>query len=62
LPYNKPPAFPPAAPAAAPPHATLASFQAVRSFLSAQKIVPAVGKSGIDAAKASVVRVICVRK
>ena len=42
--------------------ATLVSFQTIRTFLDAQEVAPATGKTGIDAAKTSVVRVICVRK
>jgi Trypsin-like peptidase domain len=51
-----------AGPAAAKPQATVVPIQTIRSFLDAQQITPAAGKTGIDAAKASVVRVICVRK
>ena len=35
---------------------------AIRMFLYAQSIAPASGSANLDAAKASVVRVICVRK
>jgi len=43
--------------------ATLAPVQVVRSFLDAQRVAnPADGASGVDAAKGSIVRVICVRK
>jgi hypothetical protein len=42
--------------------ATLIPLDAVRGFLNAQKVTPASGGGGIEAAKASVVRVICVRK
>jgi hypothetical protein len=43
--------------------ATLTPLDAVRSFLDAQKVAPASGvAAGLEAAKASVVRVICVRK
>jgi hypothetical protein len=47
---------------AAQPQATVVPLQTIRSFLDAQQVTPAAGKTGIDAAKASVVRVICVRK
>jgi hypothetical protein len=37
--------------------------ETIRTFLSAQNVAPvAVALSGIEAAKASVMRVICVRK
>jgi peptidoglycan hydrolase-like protein with peptidoglycan-binding domain len=55
----KPGAGPGPAPAA---QATLTPLDALRSFLAAQKIAPAGAVSGIEAAKGSVVRVICVRK
>jgi hypothetical protein len=43
--------------------AALTPVEAVRTFLSAQNVAPvAVAPSGIEAAKASVMRVICVRK
>jgi hypothetical protein len=43
--------------------AALTPVEAIRAFLDAQKVVSdAVGVSGPDAAKASVVRVICVRR
>jgi len=51
-----------AGPAAAQSQATVVPAQTIRSFLDAQQIALAAGKTGIDAAKASVVRVICVRK
>jgi hypothetical protein len=35
---------------------------AIRAFLSAQSIAPADGRASLDDAKASVVRVICIRK
>ena len=45
------------------PQATLASAAIIRSFLEGQKLAPvAAGRGGLDAAKASLVRVICVRK
>jgi hypothetical protein len=48
--------------ASAQSQATLIPFPAIRSFLDAQQVAPAAGTTGVDAAKASVVRVICVRK
>jgi len=43
--------------------ATLTPVEAIRNFLDAQNVPPASGgMSGVEAAKASVVRVICVRK
>ena len=43
--------------------AALTPVEAIRAFLDAQKIAPdSAGVSGPDAAKASVVRVICVRR
>ena len=47
---------------AAQPQAMVVPVQTIRAFLAAQKLAPASGRSGIDAAKASVVRVICARK
>jgi hypothetical protein len=45
------------------PQATLVSAPTIRAFLEAQKLAPAAaGRPGVDAAKASLVRVICVRK
>jgi peptidoglycan hydrolase-like protein with peptidoglycan-binding domain len=45
------------------PQATLASAAIIRNFLEGQKLAPAAAaRGGIDAAKASLVRVICVRK
>ena len=44
------------------PGATLTPAEAIRGFLSAQNVPAATGAAGIEAAKASVVRVICVRK
>jgi Trypsin-like peptidase domain/Putative peptidoglycan binding domain len=44
------------------PRATLVSADTISAFLAAQKIAPATARAGIDAAKASLVRVICVRK
>jgi peptidoglycan hydrolase-like protein with peptidoglycan-binding domain len=44
------------------PQATVVPGQTIRAFLDGEKVPPATGRGGIDAAKASVVRVICVRK
>jgi hypothetical protein len=44
------------------PQATVVPAQAIRGFLDGEKLSPAAGRPGLDAAKASVVRVICVRK
>ena len=44
------------------PPATAVPVDAIRRFLDGQHVTPATGRSGVDAAKASVVRVICVRK
>jgi hypothetical protein len=48
--------------ASAQPQATVVPPQAIRAFLDGEKIPPAAARGGVDAAKASVVRVICVRK
>jgi peptidoglycan hydrolase-like protein with peptidoglycan-binding domain len=48
--------------AGVPASATLASTETLRKFLAAQSVTPAGGSIGVDAAKAAVVRVICVRK
>ncbi len=45
-----------------PAQATLVPIQTIRNFLDAQQITPAAGRSGLDAAKSALVRVICVRK
>jgi S1-C subfamily serine protease len=46
-----------------PPQAALVPAPIIRAFLQAQKLAPvAAGRGGVDAAKASLVRVICVRK
>jgi peptidoglycan hydrolase-like protein with peptidoglycan-binding domain len=42
--------------------ATLISAETIRSFMEANYVAPASGQIGIEKAKASVVRVICVRK
>lgn len=48
------------APAA--PRATLVSAETIRSFIEANSLAPAAGQAGVEGCKASVVRVICVRK
>jgi hypothetical protein len=49
--------------AAAPPaNAGVVPVEKLRRFLDAQSVAPATGPAGIEAAKAAVVRVICVRK
>jgi hypothetical protein len=50
-----------AGPATLPPPAMLISAQTIRSFLDAHAVAPASGRCGVAEAKASVVRVICVR-
>jgi peptidoglycan hydrolase-like protein with peptidoglycan-binding domain len=44
------------------PLAAMVPAQSIRSFLDREKLPPAPGRTGVDAAKASAVRVICVRK
>ena len=44
------------------PLAIVVPAPAIRAFLERHKLAPASGRSGLDAAKASLVRVICVRK
>jgi peptidoglycan hydrolase-like protein with peptidoglycan-binding domain len=44
------------------PDATVATVNEIRKFLDAQYVTPATGNAGVDAAKNSVVRVICVRR
>jgi len=45
------------------PLATLVPARTIRTFLEAQRLTPAAaGRLGADAARASLVRVICVRK
>jgi peptidoglycan hydrolase-like protein with peptidoglycan-binding domain len=44
------------------PQASVVPAPTIRAFLDGQKLVPASGPPGVDAAKASLVRVICVRK
>jgi hypothetical protein len=49
-------------PAPLPPPATLVRAEAILAFLQAQGVSAAGGHTGVNDAKASVVRVICVRK
>jgi peptidoglycan hydrolase-like protein with peptidoglycan-binding domain len=42
--------------------ATIVAAPVIRAFLNAQKVPPATGRWGLDRAKSSLVRVICVRK
>ena len=44
------------------PQATVVPAATIRAFLDRQKLPPAAGRPGADAAKTSLVRVICVRK
>jgi peptidoglycan hydrolase-like protein with peptidoglycan-binding domain len=44
------------------PAATIVPVDVIRRFLDAQYVTPATGAAGVDAVKASVVRVICVRR
>jgi len=44
------------------PQASVVSVQAIRRFLDARYVTPATGRTGAEAAKGSVVRVICVRR
>jgi peptidoglycan hydrolase-like protein with peptidoglycan-binding domain len=44
------------------PQATVVPLQTIRAFLDAQRLAAAGGGAGVEAVKASVVRVICVRK
>ena len=44
------------------PSANVVPVETIRRFLEAQYVTPATGRSGVDAAKASVVRLICVRR
>jgi hypothetical protein len=44
------------------PPATAVPVDTIRRFLDGQYLTPATGRAGVDAAKASVVRVICVRR
>jgi hypothetical protein len=43
------------------PTASIVPVDVIRQLLDAHYVTPAPGPAGIDAAKASVVRVICVR-
>jgi len=45
-----------------PPQARLVPVEAMRNFLAAQGVTPASGRGGADAAKAALVRLICVRR
>ena len=47
---------------ATPSQASLVSAAAIRKFLEDAKVAPVSGGTSIDAAKASVTRIICVRK
>jgi len=44
------------------PPASVVPVNVIRQFLDSQYVTPATGRAGIEAAKASVVRVICVRR
>jgi hypothetical protein len=44
------------------PQATIAPIATIRGFLDAHAVTPSKGAAGVEAAKASVVRVICVRR
>jgi hypothetical protein len=46
---------------ASPASATVVPVATLRKFLDAQSVSPAAGRTGADAAKAALVRVICVR-
>jgi hypothetical protein len=47
---------------ASPPQATIIPVDAMRKFLEAQSVTPTSGSGGVTAAKAALVRVICVRR
>jgi hypothetical protein len=47
---------------APPPPASVVPIDAIRRFLEAQYVTPAPGRAGVEAAKASVARVMCVRR
>jgi hypothetical protein len=47
---------------ATPASATVVPVATLRKFLEAQSVTPATGRMGTDAAKAALVRVICVRR
>jgi peptidoglycan hydrolase-like protein with peptidoglycan-binding domain len=51
-----------AGPAQGVPKATIVPAETIRSFIEANFVAPTSGQIGVDSAKASVVRVICVRK
>jgi peptidoglycan hydrolase-like protein with peptidoglycan-binding domain len=51
-----------AGPAVPLPQASVVPVETIRRFLDAQYVTPATGASGADAAKAALVRVICVRR
>jgi peptidoglycan hydrolase-like protein with peptidoglycan-binding domain len=44
------------------PGANVVPVSAIRQFLDAQYVTPSTGRSGVDATRAAVVRVICVRR
>jgi hypothetical protein len=44
------------------PQAGIASVETIRRFLESRYITPTTGRPGVDAARAAVVRVICVRR
>ena len=44
------------------PPAAVVPVDTIRKFLETQYLTPATGRAGVEAAKASVVRVICVRR
>jgi peptidoglycan hydrolase-like protein with peptidoglycan-binding domain len=44
------------------PHASMVTASAIRAFLENEKLPPASARTGVEAATASIVRVICVRK
>ena len=45
-----------------PPQASAVPVDTIRRFLDSQYVTPATGRAGVDAAKGSVVRVVCVRR
>ena len=47
---------------AAAPKATIVTAETIRTFIEANYVAPASGQAGVENARASVVRVICVRK
>ena len=44
------------------PQASLVTVETIRRFLDSQYVMPSTGRPGADAIKASLVRVICVRR